>query len=241
VPKCTCPRWYSCVYQSTYWLFSVNAAAVANSLILAPLPGNAPKDSGGNFISPYAGTLTIGSNTLSLQLSCDDFTHNISTGVAYTAVTVSTLTSNFGNTLFGSLLSSSAATALYEQVFYLSSLEGAQIALNTPSSLTTAGVIQDAIWTLTNPYEPNNPTHSDPPSAGTATYISDAAANYQKYDYSKFVIVDAGGSGGGGIQELFYSTGPLTTSVPTPEPGTIALLAGGFGALGFYRRRTSKP
>lgn len=220
-----------------------NGAVYANTLTLNALPGNAPKDSSGNFISPYAGTLVYNGVSSNLQFSCDDFTHNIATGTTYNAVTLSTLTTNFSNTLFGSrvgqtingaLFTATAATTLYQEVFYLSSLEAAAIAA---SNITTAGVIQDAIWTLTNTYEPNNATHSDPPSTGTAAYISQAAANYNNYTYQNFVVVDAGGAGGGGVQELFYSTGGGLTAVATPEPGTLALLAGGLAAVGLHRRR----
>jgi hypothetical protein len=236
-------------------VFGLTVAAQADSLYLYDIPNGAPQDINGNYISPYAGVLMITSpsNILNISFSCDDFTHNINTGQIYSGVTESQLgASNFlSTTLLGKQVgvvpgfTVSAATNLYEQVFYLSSLEASAIALHTTAGNNDAGVIQDAMWDLTNPYEPNNATHSDPPNVanssapgnkGSNYYMTLAAANYQNYTYSNFTIVDAGA---GSIQELFYSTGTLNTAVGTPEPGTIALLMGGLGALGFYRRRRS--
>lgn len=234
-------------YLMVAGLLGLTLAAQADTLTLANIPNSAPKDASGNAISPYAGTLTIGSNTLNLAFSCDDFTHGIQTGTAYNNVTESTLTSaNFltatlfgmqvGKVFNGLTFTIADATALYQQVFYLSSLETAQLALNTSAGNTAAGTIQDAMWNLTNTYEPNNSTFADPPTVsgnqGTSYYLSQAAANYANYNYSNFTIVDAGA---GSLQELFYSTGPLTSN--TPEPATIAMVGSGLIALSFFRRK----
>jgi hypothetical protein len=191
-----------------------------------------------NGTSTVAGTVKIGSNSLVTTLFCDDYTHDIYVPYApssytYNITNIATVTSNFSKTLFGSV---SGAVSLYEEVFYLSSLELAAITVN---DITTANTIQNAMWSITYPYEANKGSESGPTTnAATAAYVTQAQQNYNKYSYSNFVILTLQDPAhtSNQEQELFYSTGALT-AIPTPEPGTAALLIGSVGLVALLYRR----
>ena len=173
------------------------------------------KDSSGNYVSPYNGRL----DATAYKLFCDDFDHNINIPDTET-VNVSTI-SNLSQTRFGGVTN---AVAKYEEIFYLSSY------LFTANA-TDRGNIQDAIWSY---------FASDAPNQGSAAvqgWETLATNNYAGKDYSSFRILTDASSQYRGKQELFISVSPLTPGLTgTPEPGTWAMLLGGFSGLALVRR-----
>jgi hypothetical protein len=187
------------------------------------------------------GTVTIGGSSLTSTLFCDDYTHDIyapnaPTTYTYNITNIATLTSNFSKTLYGSL---SGATSLYEQIFYLSTLETAAIQSN---DITSANDIQEAMWTLSYPDEANKDSVSGPPTSSVITaYVTQAQQNYSKYLYSNFTILTLQDPSSPTTQqqELFYMTGSLI-SIPTPEPKTAILLIASLGCMALISRPRTK-
>jgi hypothetical protein len=186
------------------------------------------KDSAGNYVAPYNGSLD-GTNYL---LFCDDFTHNIFIPDSET-VNVSAI-NNLSLTRFGGL---AAATSLYEQVFYLSSyLVGASDAQR--------GDVQDAMWSYFAPSDAPNQSKQ-----AVKDWLTQANNNYASKDYSQFRILTEANSDANpsaqfnGKQELFINiSGDSTNTTPTntPEPGTWALLLTGLGGFVLTRARRQR-
>jgi hypothetical protein len=188
------------------------------------------------------GTVKIGASSFPATLFCDDYTHDIyapnaPTTYTYNITNIGTLTSNFSKTLYGTL---SGATTLYEEIFYLSTLETAAMQAN---DITSANNIQEAMWTLGYPYETNKGTVAGPPTSPAITgYVTQAQQNYSKYLYSNFTILTLQDPASPSTQEqeLFYMTGSLI-AVPTPEPKTAILLIASLGSIAVLSRQRSKP
>ncbi|HEY4099460.1 MAG TPA: PEP-CTERM sorting domain-containing protein [Gemmatimonadales bacterium] len=96
--------------------------------------------------------------------------------------------------------------------------------------------IQFAIWTLMG-YDPTG--HSGYNAADVAHWTAFAAANTASIDPNDWVIIsDALGAGHG--EQEFLAQVSFPEEVPTPEPGTMAMLAVGLVGMagaGFRRRR----
>ena len=189
-------------------------SANASTLYFDSVDGT--KDSSGNYVSPYSGRL----DTTSYKLFCDDFDHNI--GIPDTeTVNVSTI-NNLSQTRFGGVTN---ATTKYEEIFYLSSY------LLTANA-TDRGNIQDAIWSY---------FASDAPNQGSSAvqgWETLAANNYAGKNYSSFRILTDASNQFRGKQELFITVSPVTSGLTSaPEPGTWAMLLGGFSGLALVRQR----
>jgi hypothetical protein len=181
-------------------------------------------DASGNPVYPYYGNIDGGSQ---INMLCDDFDHPVSPSDSF-AVKISTV-SNLTYSRFGSI---SAATKMYEQVFYLLSY------MNTAST-ADIGNLQDAVWSY---FSTSAPTTSASGATKTiAQWKTLAANNYTGKDYSMFRVATDASNQASGKQELVYTTGVTVAGLTsaTPEPGTIAMLAGGLFLIGLRWYRTN--
>jgi hypothetical protein len=189
-------------------------------------------DSVGNPVGPYVGTVQSGTGTpVSVQIFCDDLTHDISVPGTYTE-DVETISDLSGARFSGvGAETSLEATDLYEELFYLAGIL-------TSATGTTAADIQDAMWNLTYPLEGNPGADAAPAiTSSVQGWLNQAVANSAGGNYSSWVILTDSSNQYNGVQELIYNTGITTTTTGAPEPGTVGMLLGGVGLLIYHRRR----
>ena len=214
-------NWKTCVVVVAVGVAFGAMKLSASTLMFDSVDG--VKDSDGYYVAPYNGQL----DGIAYQLFCDDFTHNINVPDSET-VNVSTI-NDLGLTRFGGL---TAATSLYQQVFYLSSyLVGA--------SNSQRGDVQDAMWSYFSPTDAPNQTKQ-----AVKDWLTQAKNNYASRDYSQFRILTQANSDASptaqfdGKQELFIMLSTVPPGLTsTPEPGTWALLLTGMGGIVLTRMR----
>jgi len=177
-------------------------------------PNPAGVNDGTYYVSPYYGTM----NGATVTLFCDDVLHEVYSGEKWTANvtnlgTAITTVNGFANTRFGSGISGTNATILYEEVAWL-------VTQFTPTDQNQWVSIQHAIWDLTDPGAYGG--------SGTLSWLSAAekSSNYDSINPNNFLIVsDVNLNGSGSVQEFFVET------VATPEPSSLVLLVSGMLAM----------
>ena len=172
------------------------------------------------YVSPYFATL----NGQAVTLFCDDILNEVNFGQTWQAnvtnLGTAVNTDNFSQTRYGSVAGSAVLgnpALAYEEAAWLTT----QFASN-PGDLVN---LQYALWDIMNPGVRGNG------NADVQNWLLLASQNYGSINLNNFEIVT--------------NVGPLTLTgqvqefiVPTPEPGTLALLACGMLALcmGLMRR-----
>jgi hypothetical protein len=168
------------------------------------------------YVSPYYGTLTDQTGTHTVTLFCDDILNEVNFGQTWQAnvtnLATAVGTSDFSQTRYGGAAGSLVVNPAmaYKEAAWLTT----QFASN-PGDLVN---LQYALWDIMNP---------DIRGSGNADvqkWLFLASQNYGSINLSNFEIVT--------------NVGPLTLNgqvqefiVPTPEPGTLALLVCGMLAL----------
>ena len=165
------------------------------------------------YVSPYYGTL----NGQKVVLFCDDILNEVHFGQTWQAnvtnLATAVNTNNFSQTRYGSVVGSAVLgnpAIAYEEAAWLTT----QFASN-PGDLVN---LQYALWDIMNPGVRGNG------NADVQNWLLLASQNYGSISLNNFEIVT--------------NVGPLTLTgqvqefiVPTPEPGTLALLVCGMLAL----------
>ena len=165
------------------------------------------------YVSPYYGTL----NGQSVTLFCDDIINEVSFGQTWQANVTNLATAvnnnDFSQTRYGGALGSAvlgSPALAYEEAAWLT----AQFASN-PGDLVN---LQYALWDIMNPGARGSG------DADVQNWLLLASQNYGTVNLSNYEIVT--------------NTGPVTLTgqvqefiVPTPEPGTLALLICGMLAV----------
>lgn len=176
-------------------------------------PNPAGVNDGTYYVSPYFGTM----NGTTVTLFCDDVLHEVYSGEKWTAnvtnlgTAISTV-NGFANTRFGSGISATNATILYEEVAWL-------VTQFTPTDQNQWVSIQHAIWDLTDP----GASYTD---TGKWLTWAEESQNYGSINPNNFLIVsDVNLKGSGSVQEFFVET------VATPEPSSLVLLVSGMLAM----------
>jgi hypothetical protein len=174
------------------------------------------------YVSPYYGTM----NGQQVTLFCDDIINDVNFGQTWwanvTNLGAAVNTNNFSQTRYGSVGSGQLLTSpaiAYEEAAWLVS----QFASN-PGDLVN---LQYALWDIMNPGTRGNG------NADVQNWLFLASQNYGTVNLGNYEIVTNVGplSLTGQVQEFI---------VPTPEPGTLALLLCGMLALAvrlLYRGR----
>jgi hypothetical protein len=169
------------------------------------------------YVSPYFGTMTTPTGTQTVTLFCDDIINEVNFGQTWQAnvtnLATAVNTNNFSQTRYGSVLGSAVLgnpAMAYEEAAWLTT----QFASN-PGDLVN---LQYALWDIMNPGVRGNG------NVDVQNWLLLASQNYGSINLSNFEIVT--------------NVGPLTLTgqvqefiVPTPEPGTLALLICGMLAL----------
>jgi hypothetical protein len=169
------------------------------------------------YVSPYYGTMTSPTGTQTVTLFCDDILNEVNFGQTWQAnvtnLATAVNTNNFSQTRYGSVLRSAVLgnpAMAYEEAAWLTT----QFASN-PGDLVN---LQYALWDIMNPGLRGTG------NADVQNWLFLASQNYGAINLSNFEIVT--------------NVGPLTLTdqvqefiVPTPEPGTLALLICGMLAL----------
>lgn len=185
------------------------------------------------YVSPYQGMMTSNGQNSLVTLFCDDFNNEVTWNQTWQANVTPLSSSDLSNTRYGNaanvaLLQLSdpyyntySAAQLYAQAAWLT-MQFNQYLSTDPSQVIA---LQYAIWDL---FDPNAPTN-----AGAQAWILSAEQNYGSVDPNNF--------------ELVTNVGPLALTgqvqefiIPTPEPGTLALLGAGLLGLVFLVRRKAK-
>jgi len=165
------------------------------------------------YVSPYYGTL----NGQTVTLFCDDILNEVNFGQTWQAnvtnLATAVNTNNFSQTRYGSVPGSLVLgnpTLAYEEAAWLTT----QFASN-PGDLVN---LQYALWDIMNPGIRGSA------NTDVQNWLLLASQNYGSINLNNFEIVT--------------NVGPLTLTgqvqefiVPTPEPGTLALLLCGMLAL----------
>lgn len=179
---------------------------------------------GGVYVGPYNFTGTIAGQTGSFQLVCDDFSDEVYPGESWN-VNVSTFPS-LSNVEF-------SGTKQYEEVGWLLQQMNKNL-----GNAQTVGDIQWAVWDV---FDAGVSSH-DPYGSISSTnqsnindWLSLAESNYAGGNYSSVsIFTPVKGS------QKPYWDGPPQEYIgitSTPEPGTLALIAGGLLFLVTFRRR----
>ena len=165
------------------------------------------------YVSPYYGTL----NGQKVVLFCDDILNEVHFGQTWQAnvtnLATAVNTNNFSQTRYGSVVGSAVLgnpAMAYEEAAWLTMQFG-----SNPGDLVN---LQYALWDIMNPGVRGNG------NADVQNWLLMASQNYGSVNLNNFEIVT--------------NVGPLTLCgqvqefiVPTPEPGTLALLVCGMLAL----------
>jgi hypothetical protein len=165
------------------------------------------------YVSPYYGTM----NGQTVTLFCDDIINEVNFGQQWwanvTNLATAVNTSNFSQTRYGSVTGSAVLgnpALAYEEAAWLTT----QFASN-PGDLVN---LQYALWDIMNP---NSRGNGNP---DVQNWLMLASEDYGAINLNNFEIVTNCGQLAltGQVQEFI---------VPTPEPGTLALLICGMLAL----------
>jgi len=217
-------------------LFLLAAAATASADSLT-LTNGGSYTMGGVYVGPYNFTGTIGGQTVSLQLICDDFKSDVTPGESWTVLT----------STFPTLANANLGTpAQYQEVAYLAEMI---FALNPASSGygTTLGELQWALWNIFDPGVGLSSSNPDPYGSLTSAeitaiqgYITSAQNSAGSGNYSNLIVYTPVP----GTQQ----PNPPNTGLPqeyfgdpvnTPEPGSLLLIGAGMFGLAAFRRRLS--
>jgi hypothetical protein len=192
---------------------------------------------GGVYVGPYNFTGTIGGQTVSLHLICDDFKSDVTVGESWT-VQISPFPSTYATL---------GTAAQYQEVAYLAQM---MFGLNPASSGygTTLGELQWAVWNILDPGVGLSGANPDPYGSLTAAQISAvqgfvtmAANNAASGNYSNLVVytpvpgTQQPNPPNVGLPQEYFGD-----PAPTPEPATMMLIGSGLSGLAFFRRRLSK-
>lgn len=214
------------------------AAASAASADSLQLSNGGNYAMGGVYVGPYNFTGNIGGQTVSLQLICDDFKSDVTSGESW-QVNVSPLPSSYATL---------GSASQYQQVAYLAQMlfgldpngNG-----NGQGYAQTVGELQWAIWNIFDPGI--GVTGSNPDPYGTLTslqvmtimkYVTMAQNNAASGDYSNLLVytpisgTQQPNPPNTGLPQEYF--GEVT---PTPEPGVLLLLGAGVAGLLLLRRR----
>jgi hypothetical protein len=188
---------------------------------------------GSYYVSPYQGIMTSNGQSSLVTLFCDDFNNEVTWNQTWPANLTPLSSSDLSNTRYGNagdvalllvqdpFYSSYTPAQLYAQAAWLS-MQFDQYLSTDPSQVIA---LQYAIWDLFDPNAPTNP--------GAQSWILRAQQNYDSVNLNNF--------------ELVTNVGPLSLTgqvqefiIPTPEPGTFALLAIALVGLVCVVRRKAK-
>jgi PEP-CTERM motif-containing protein len=215
------------------WMIAAPAALADGTSVTMTFVGVNGINDGHYYVSPYQGMLTSNGQSSPVTLFCDDFNNEVTWNQTWQANITPLSSSDLSNTRYGNaanvmLLKLSdpyyntySAAQLYAQAAWLT-MQFNQYLSTDPSQVIA---LQYAIWDL---FAPNAPTN-----AAAQAWILSAEQNYGPVNLNNF--------------ELVTNVGPLSLTgqvqefiIPTPEPGTNALL--GAGLLGFVllARRKAK-
>jgi hypothetical protein len=187
---------------------------------------------GGVYVGPYNFTLTNDSQSLQVQLICDDAASEVFVGESWN-VTLATFPS-----LTNIKFPSANQTESYEEIAWLVQQMYANI-----GNANTVGDIQWAIWDVFDGgVSSNDPwgALSSTDQASVQNWLTQAgmSSNYSTGNYSNVVIFTpvpgTQPAQYGSPQEYF---GLKTPAIAAPEPGTLAMLGIGLFALGSLARR----
>jgi hypothetical protein len=185
------------------------------------------------YVSPYLGMLTSDGQSSLVSLFCVDFNNEVTWNQTWPANVTPLSSSDLSNTRYGNAAdvalltlsdpyySTYSAAQLYAQAAWLTT-QFDQYLSTDPSQVIA---LQYALWDLFNPNAPTN--------AAAQAWILSAEQNYGSVNLNNF--------------ELVTNLGPLALTgqvqefiIPTPEPGTYALLGAGLLGLVFLGRRKAR-
>jgi hypothetical protein len=185
------------------------------------------------YVSPYQGLLTSNGQSSPVTLFCVDFNNEVTWNQTWQANITPLSSSDLSNTRYGNAgdvallkltdpyYNTYSAAQLYAQAAWLT-MQFNQYLSTNPAQVIA---LQYAIWDL---FDPNAPTN-----AAAQAWILSAEQNYGSVNLNNF--------------ELVTNLGPLTLTgqvqeflIPTPEPGTFALLGVALMGLVFLVRRKAK-
>ncbi len=187
---------------------------------------NGQKDTAGNYISPYTGTI----NGVSTTIFCDDFANHVTAGQAWTANVTNLGSGNLSNTRYGAdsdtLITQNGTSQTFAalQVYEMAAWLTTQFTANGSAN----GDIQDTIWDLFNPNSVN--TTVTPPTPSSHAELFAAEQNYSKINPSNFnILTNTGVQMSGQQQEFIFA----------PEPGSLVMLGLGIAgiAIGSLRKK----
>jgi PEP-CTERM motif len=220
----------------TLMVFLLAAAGAASaSGITLTLNSGGSDVMGGVYVGPYSFTTTTGGDPSTLQLICDDYSHEVYIGESWTANT-STLPTT-GTTTTGLQFSASSTLTQYEEAAWLAQQIFA-LGPVTTSNAATIGFLQYALWDIFDPgassglYDPNGQVAYWLGQAQTATANNCANCNFSD------VVIYTPNSGsqipqGDGLPQEYIGI------VSTPEPGSLLLLGTSLIGLFAFRRKLS--
>ena len=189
---------------------SAHADGTPVNMVFVGINGPQPNDDV-EFVSPYTGTM----NGQTVALFCDDLLHEVTFNQQWSANVTNLATAissgNFSNTRFGSGISPANATVLYEETAWL-------VSQFNPGNKSQWVSLQHALWDLTDPAAGYTDT-------GNWLTWAETPENYGSVNPYAFEIVTNVGLNNPAqtqVQEFI---------VPTPEPGSFALLLCALGAL----------
>jgi hypothetical protein len=214
-------------------LFAAPSALADGTQVSMTFVGVNGINDGAYYVSPYQGMMTSNGQNSLVTLFCDDFNNVVTWNQNWQANITQLSSSDLTNTRYGNpsdvallivqnpYYSTYTAAQLYAQAAWLT-MQFNQFLSNNPAQIIA---LQYAIWDL---FDPNAPTN-----AGSQAWILSAEQNYGSVDLSNFEIVTNVGPLAltGQVQEFI---------IPTPEPGTFALLGIALLGLIFMARRKSK-
>jgi hypothetical protein len=193
-------------------------------------------------IGPQAAQITINNAApFSVLAWCIDFTHNFNVPGTYTDYTLVPLTvaglqsvkSILNSPQPSGLLTSGPGVTpnlpMINEVNYLMDLGNTLLDSASPAAANTIGsAIQLAIWAELYPTMSSSGASTDVVNS-VNTFLADATDN-SSTEWPADALISSSGE-----QQLGYGTDDLP--VPTPEPATLTLLAGGLIGLGAVRHR----
>lgn len=214
-------------------LFAAPAALADGTSVTMTFVGVNGINDGAYYVSPYQGLMVSNGQSSLVTLFCDDFNNEVTWNQTWQANVTQLGSGDLSNTRYGNpadvallmgqnpYYGTYTAAQLYAQAAWLTT-QFNQYLSNNPTQIIS---LQYAIWDL---FDPNAPTN-----AGAQAWILSAEQNYGSVNLNNFEIVTNVGPLAltGQVQEFI---------VPTPEPGTIALLGIALLGLVFIARRKSK-